>query len=432
VPVGYWPSRWPGEDGGPRREQAPNEPSVEQGQGLLPAADGFALQATSRLAIASTMVVLRDPGEVYLLCHTAGDDAVSWVEQLHPHTLEVVRRSPDLAGGPTWPGGMACHANGSIYVVFGRHAHRLSPALDVLATAQLPRRRPYNSFVILPSGHLATKDFGGLRANQTEPDELGASELLVLEPEGLEVVATCQLPEPSIARLSADGDDIYVVGDTSLQRVRWTGAALVLDLSFRAVYRTLPGQTYGWDAVISAGAAWFLDNGLGSNRYAGTLRGAGINEAPLHLVRVSLATGAVTLTEVCGLPGGVIANPPAIDPERSIAVAYDSGNGVVAAFRFDDDGVTSPLWQVQLNHAAHPLRFPRSGELLLCHYDVDRKADQAVVVAIETGEELARVDYGSPIQSVLFAAAGFDADVYLCSFSTVARLFTAPTGDEQH
>ncbi len=94
------------------------------------------------MALASTMVVLRDPGEVYLLCHTGGDDAISWVEQIHPHTLEVLRRSPDLPGGPTWPGGLACHANGSLYVVFGRHAHRLSASLELLATTELPRRGP--------------------------------------------------------------------------------------------------------------------------------------------------------------------------------------------------------------------------------------------------------------------------------------------------
>ena len=316
------------------------------------------------MALASTMVVLRDPGEVYLLCHTGGDDAISWVEQIHPHTLEVLRRSPDLPGGPTWPGGLACHANGSLYVVFGRHAHRLSASLELLATTELPRLRPYNSFVILPDGHLATKDFGGIRAGHLEPDGLGASELVVLEPAQLTVVARCDLPEPSIARLSADGNAIYVVGDTSLSRVGWHDGELVLDESFHAVYRTVEGQTYGWDAVIDAGAAWFLDNGAGSNRFAGTFRGMGANEAPLHLVRVDLVTGAVSLTEVCGLPGGLIANPPAIDPVRRIAVAYDSGNGVVAAFRFDAAGATTPLWRCELNHGAHPLRFPESGELV--------------------------------------------------------------------
>ena len=72
------------------------------------------------------MVVLRNQGEAYLLRHTAGVDAISFVERFHPHTLEVIERSTDLPGGPTWPGGMAVHANGSLYVAFGRHLHRLA------------------------------------------------------------------------------------------------------------------------------------------------------------------------------------------------------------------------------------------------------------------------------------------------------------------
>ncbi|MFZ4720956.1 MAG: hypothetical protein ACOYMR_16135 [Ilumatobacteraceae bacterium] len=420
--TGLWDSAWPSEDGGPRRRQAPHGVA---GLGLQA---GASLSAVSRMSIASTMVVLREPGEVYLLCHTGGDDAISWVEQIDPVTLDVVRRSPDLPGGPTWPGGIAAHADGSLYVVFGNHAHRLSPLLEVLTSATLPRRRPYNSFVVLPDGHLATKDFAGARPGHPEGaagDGEGESELLVLAPGTLEIVGRCALPEPSIARLSADGDDVYVVGDTSLIRIRWTGSALELDDGFRPRYRTIEGQTYGWDAVIDAGAAWFLDNGAGSDRYAGTFRGMGTNTAPLHLVRVGLADGAVSLTEVCGLPGGLIANPPAIDAERRIAVAYDSGNGVVAAFRFDESGATTPLWRRDLNHAAHPLRFPDTGELVLFDHDAERNADQLVVLQIETGDELARVDTGSPVQSVVFPSAGPNRDVYYCSFLTVAHITVA-------
>ncbi|HSL56339.1 MAG TPA: hypothetical protein VK866_00695 [Acidimicrobiales bacterium] len=413
---GLWSSRWPAEDGGPARRQAPGSGA---GLGLLP---GERLVATSRLAMASTMVVLRDPGEVFLLCHTAGDDAVSWVERIDPHTLEPLARSVDLPGGKTWPGGLAAHANGSLHVVFGRHAHRLTPELEVVASRELPVDRPYNSFVVLPDGHLVTKDFAGARPG-AEPDaDPAPSELVVLDPDELGIVARLALPEPSIARLSADGDDVYVVGDTSLLRVRWDGAALTLDDGFVAPYRTLPGQTYGWDAVIDAGAAWFLDDGAGSDRYAGSFRGVGVSESPLHLVRVDLATADVTLTEVCGLPGGLIANPPAVDPERRIAVGYDSSNGVVTAFSFDDEGVLSPRWRLEMDHAAHPLRFPDTGELVLCDHDAERGTDQIVVVDIVTGEELARVDSGSPVQSVLFGAPGFERDLYMCTFTTVTRV----------
>jgi hypothetical protein len=223
--------------------------------------------------------------------------------------------------------------------------------------------------------------------------------------------------------IPADGDDIHVVGVARFMRVRWTGAELLLDKSIGdAVYRTLPGQTHGWDAVIDAGAAWFLDDGAGSERYAGSFRGIGISECPLHLVRVGLVDGAVSLTEVCGLPLGLIANPPAVDPVRRVVVGYDSANGIVTAFRFDDDGATSPLWTRPLHHAAHPLRFADTGELVLCDHDAERGVDQVVVVDIETGAERGRVDTGSPVQSVLFLAPGFDRDLYVCSFAGVARI----------
>lgn len=420
-PEGYWPSPWPAEDGGPARLQSP------WGSPGLRLTAGSRLEVVSRTAIASTMVVLREPGEVYLLRHTGGDAAISWVEQLDPVTLEPVRRSPDLPGGPTWPGGLAAHADGSLHVVFGQNAHRLSPSLEVLAATELPRPRPYNSFVVLPDGTLVTKDFAGVRPGHGAPDGLGPSELLALDPGTLAVRARCALPEPSIARLSAEGDDVYAVGDTSLWRVRWEGGALRLDTGFVAPYRTLPGQTYGWDAVIAGGAAWFLDDGEGSERYAGTFRGVGTATAPLHLVRVDLSSGVVSLTEVCGRPGGLIANPPAVDRERGVVVGYDSGNGVVAAFRFDDAGVTAPLWRRDLDHAAHPVLFADTGELVLHHHDAPRRADQVVVLDIETGRELARADTGSPVQSVLFAAPGFDRDLYTCSFTTVARI--SVTGD---
>ena len=94
----------------------------------------------------------------------------------------------------------------------------------------------------------------------------------------------------------------------------------------------------------------------------------------------------------------------------------DSGTG----YRIDGRGATSRLWSRELNHAAHPLRF-ESGELVLCDYDLDRRVEQVVVVDIETGQEYARVDTGSPVQSVLFPAPGFGRDFYLCSFTTVSR-----------
>jgi len=378
---------------------------------------------THRLAPLVTMAVLREPGEVFLLRHSAGDGAFSLVERLDPVTLGPLATSPELRGGPLWPGGLAAHANGSLYVVFGRHGHRLDDDLHVVASRRLPRAAPYNSFVVLPDGALVTKDFAGSRPGvPVAPTDRRPCELVVLEPERLEIVATLELPEPSIARLSSDAAAVYVVGDTSLLRVRWDGSSLRLDEDFRATYRTLAGQTYGWDCVLAAGAAWFLDNGDGSERYTGTLRGQGISTAPLHLVRVDVSSGAVTTAEVCGRPGGIVANPPVVDERRRIVVGYDSGNGVIAAFDLGADAELTAKWRRDQDHASHLLLFPDTGELLTGDYDPARHAEQAVVLDIATGTELARSDTGSTVQSVLFPTPGFGRDCYTCSFTGISRL----------
>lgn len=411
--AGYWPGPWPAEDAGPARLQ-----TVANGPGFGPES-----RSVFREGVASTMVVMRDPGEVYVLRHTPGPETTVWVERIDPVTLEVVVRSPDLAGGPTWPGGIAAHADGSLYTVVGAHAHRLDPVtLEVLAECRLPRWRPYNSFVVLPDGTLVTKDFGGvLPGRDPETHEYVPTELVALSPGTLDVRATLELPEASIARLSADDDDVYVVGTDHLWRVHWDGTRFVRDDAFAPHYRTVDGQTYGWDPVIALGAVWFLDNGFGSERWAGTFRGQGVNRAALHLVRVGL-DGVVTLTEVCGLPNGVIANPPLIDAARRIAVGFDSGNGVIAAFDIHDDGSLTLRWRHDQNHACHLLLFADTGELVSTDHDMSIMSDQFVVRDISTGEELLRLDSGSPVQSVLFPAAGVDRDVYYCSFAGIARL----------
>ena len=213
--------------------------------------------------------------------------------------------------------------------------------------------------------------------------------------------------------MSAQGNDIYVVGDPSLLLARWDGARLSHDDEFVARYRTIDGQTYGWDCVLTAGAAWFLDDGDGSERFSGTLRGNGLSTAPLHLVRVDLATGAVRLAEVCGQPGGLVANPPVVDERRGVVVGYDSGNGVVVGFDLD---TLTPRWRRDQDHACHMILYAESGEL------VTGDQTDVVVLDIATGGELARADTGSGVQCVLFPTPGFARDFYVCSLTTIARV----------
>jgi hypothetical protein len=359
------------------------------------------------------MVVLRDPGEVFLAGHTFGDDSRAWVERLDPDTLAPMERSPELPAGPWWPGGIAAHRNGSLYVTCGRWCHRLGPDCAPLAARELPRPRPYNSLLVLPDGSLVMKD---LVKDGTEP-----SRLIVLEPERLQpLCAEVVVPESSIARLSADGDRVYVLGDHTAYRFVWDAARgmLARDETWQVPYRQFVDQSYAWDAVVAGGSLWFMDQG--DHRYAGTMRGAGVAPGPVHLVRADLATGAFEMIPVCGHPAGAITNPPLYDPERRIAVAFDSANAVLAAFRLDAANLLRPLWSAPLGVASHMIRYPDTGELVV--NDHGDAGDAVVVLDIESGEERARVATNSPVQSVVFPAAGFGRDLWYTSFAGVAHV----------
>ena len=442
---GLWRSSWPAEDGGPQRRQVP------AGASGLRVRPGETLRlAAWRDAFATTMVVLRDPGEVFVLRHTIGrrpfaDDTTAWLELVDPLTLEPIARSTELPGGPFWPGGVAAHADGSLIVVHGRHCHRLSPGLDVVASRELPQPRPYNSFVVLPDGVVAMKDLDrGLR----EP-----SRMTLLDPETLEpVCADVYVPEPAIGRLSADGATLYVAGATTMWRYAWNGAGLERDERWQLRYHGGAGHGYAWDPVIAGGQLWALDNG--AHDYATTMRAAARCAGPVRLVRVSLRDADDwEAVEVCGLARGAVSNPPLYDVERRIAIAYDSANGIVGAFRFGD--ALTPLWRRRLAHAGHMIQFPSTGQVILHDFRapavtasrgaraigrrwagparsrmVRRAAarvchDDVVVVDIETGAECARAPVPSMFQSVLFPAPGFARDLYWCTFSTLARLEVA-------
>jgi hypothetical protein len=90
--AGYYASPWPAEDAGPARLQTA---SAGSGLHLLP---GQRLRSTSRNTTLSTMTVLGDPGQVYLLTHSAlranfGLPTTSCVERIDPITLQTLESS---------------------------------------------------------------------------------------------------------------------------------------------------------------------------------------------------------------------------------------------------------------------------------------------------------------------------------------------------
>lgn len=449
MPGSYWPQPWTCEDGGPRRH------CWADGVAGLGIREGERLEvAAATDSFATDVLVRRDPGELYALRHDVplrrplATPLEGWVERLDPVTLEVAGSSPRLPAGRWWPGGLAAHAGGDLLMVLGCWAHRLSPELEPLASHRLPVERPHNSFVLLDGGELVTKDCDA-------PAGRVPSTVSVLDPETLLPVAPpLPLPEPSIARLSCDGESVFAVGTTRVFRLRLDRAAgrLEIDSTWCPAYGPAPGRSYGWDPVVAEDHLLWMDNGRNDTDRA--MLGTGISPDPVRLWWARLDDSeAVRSVEISGLPFGTESNPPAWEPERGVVVAYDAGNAVLRAWRLVGDEL-EPLWRKDdFAHAGHLILYPDTRELVaqdwrgsealrhpflrralrpafeaLAASPAARRAslrsghDHLVVLDLDTGVEKARVAIPSPSQGFLFPAPGFGRDVYYQSLTTIARV----------
>jgi len=444
-PSSYWPQPWSCEDGGPQRLGAP------KGQTGPAITAGERLELTAvRDTAATGMLIRREPGELFALRHELpnrpqGRPVQSWVERIDPLTLEPLEVSPRLPGGPFWPGGLAAHACGDLHVVFGHWAHRLSPSLEVLASHRLPVDRPHNSFVVLNGGELVMKDCDA-------PAGLEPSTFSVLDPITLQpIAASLRLPEPSIARLSSDGNNVIAIGTTQVYRLTLDRSAgsLVLDKDWRPIFGPAPNRSYGWDPVLTDQHVFWMDNGR--NHTDTTMLGSGTSSGPVSLWWARHDNDQARHVEISGLPYGTESNPPGWDPIGRIVVAYDAGNAVLRAWRMVGDDL-EPLWRHDnFAHAGHLIVYPDTRELVVQDWQgrpppallrrasrpvISRlarlpaarraatratKGDRLVVLNLDSGEEKASCPIPSLSQAFLFPAPGFGRDIYYQSFTTIAR-----------
>jgi hypothetical protein len=412
---GYYPSPWPCEDGGPQRLQTVQD---LPGPGLQP---HETLRSRGRSLRYVIMVLLRDPGEVYAMAQEAlrgrflGLPIGCRIEKLDPESLRPIRRSPRLAGGPFWAGGFCIHRNGDLYVTIGRRMHRLDPDCEPVASYELPVNLPYNSHLVLDNGCLVTKSYGSRER----------SVMTVLDPATLEEVCPhVEMPEPSIARISARGNTVYVVGIRSVFRYHWDERAArpVLDDSWRFDYVGDSRQEYGWDPVVDDENVWFMDNGR--HRMLLSMVKAGVSPTPLNFVRVSLADASDhTIQPVSGLPRGSITNPPFYCPERRILVAYDSANRVSRAWRHHPAGNRfEPLWEKRpFGSGGHMIYWQGSGELVSNDYRPWR-GDTTVLLDLETGAEKGRVRLHNFQQGLGFSCPGWSRDFYFVGVDKLVRV----------
>ncbi|HWL41575.1 MAG TPA: PQQ-binding-like beta-propeller repeat protein [Ilumatobacter sp.] len=423
---GYYPSPWPVECAGNRRQK--------HARGRLDAAARTPRVVTARNDRWNVMVVRRDPGEWFIagtMPAFVGDPPHGWVARVDPETLAFVAESPRLpCGDHVWCGAVAVHANGSLYNVNGNFVHRLGPALDVQAEVRLPVDGAHNGLLVLADGTIVTKDLrlGGQ----------GPSTFTRLTPELELVHAPLELPEPSMGRIAADltaeGEAIYVPGETRLFRLWVEADDLRLDLDWQPEYRAAAGpQGMAWDTCLSAGRAWFLDNGdltpvrtifdshpNGRVASESAKRLTWQQPAPWsgaqRLVTVDLATGEVRSVAPFGTPGGGVMAPPVHVPGAGVTVCWDTVNGGMAAV---DDTTLEVRWRNDIRPTMQPVVFADSGEVVINDFTGH---DEVVVLDAATGEVVSRVDVQSPLANGMFLTAGDDHDVWYVSTLAVARI----------
>ena len=102
-------------------------------------------------------------------------------------------------------------------------------------------------------------------------------------------------------------------------------------------------------------------------------------------------------------------------------MAWDSINGGLAGVSIGD---METNWTLDIRPSMQPIVFPDSGELVINDF-ADDGIDYLVVVDVESGALLDRVDTGSRIANGMFLSAGEERDVYYCSTLTLARVHWA-------
>ncbi|MEM7276362.1 MAG: hypothetical protein AAF547_25030 [Actinomycetota bacterium] len=421
---GYWPSPWPVECGGNHRQKA--VPTLGLGLGPVDR-----LVATTRhTGRWPVMFIQRSPGELYLQGTTLGHEprVAGWVERVDPVTLEPLASSGDLpAGAHEWCGSIAAHRNGDLYTVNGSYLHRLTPTCSVVSELPLPVDHAHNGLLVLDDGSIITKD---LRIGDAP------STLTVCDPD-LAVLTTVEVPEPSMGRLAAVGDEIYVVGSTRLFRYRWDGAALHRDVTWEPTYRHPDRGGLGWDTTIVDGWVWLMDNGdipAVRTRFSQspTVRSAGDRgptppaadwDEPVRAIGISAADDGNQLTIIpTEHPAGWVIAPPLV--HGGVAVVWDTGGMGLAAFDLTGSRPGDMLWFQPFRPSMQPIVFPDTRELVINDFRLldGTPSDDIVVLDLHTGQMKARVPTGSTRMNGMFLTPGFDRDLYYCSFDTVARI----------
>lgn len=310
----------------------------------------------------------------------AGEPYGGYVAMLDAESLEQRWRTPLYDNEPatqwSWPGMVTAHGNGFLYAVYGNRFYKLDPADGAVLAEQVLPENPagavYNGFDVLPDGRLVTKNmesppfcptglinpfipysqlgnlapllagvqlFGGLACHlllNTTP-----SQLVVLDPEALDIVVALELPEPMAGRVTVRAQEgyshLYIPGASTLFRYVYRDGTVTLDESWGPVPYTEPTQ--GPAAAASFIGDWVILQNTGYVR-SGSL-------IAVHTGDASRIWRAEPFELIAGVPLGpsFVLSKPSVDADNRVVVALDTFALQLAAVRFDPDSGFETLWR---------------------------------------------------------------------------------------
>ncbi len=257
-------------------------------------------------------------------------------------------------GDWSYPGAVGAHADGFLYVLWSYHAARVDPATGeilarvVLPTGQEPRDVTYNGFVVLPDGNLAAKSMyrmPGCKENGFRALSRGGlvdtpSDLVVIDPRAMRVLAGVKAPEHLLGRITASTHGgrtyLYAAGKDSVFRYVWADGALGLDPTWGPVRTRQEGESPA-SAITAAGGWIFLQGNAGPAKVPFTI----------HAISQDDSARAHRVQPFPGHRASFNASKLTVDGENRRMYTTDGLIGKLACYDFDPDRGFSRRWVVE-------------------------------------------------------------------------------------
>ena len=404
-------------------------------------------------------LVLRKSGEGYIYGGAYGDypgAPGSFVAKFDTNTDKQIWRT-QLFNAPqnptTWnyPGVVAVHRNGYVYVAYRTTLAKLDPSTGkVLAKTALPylgspTNTSYNGFDAFSDGMIVMKTVSrqagcteqGFSAFLSCPDpfDVPPSLIAVVNPTTMKLVAKAQAPEPIGGRLTTTRyhgvDRLYLPGSKNVYRYNWSRGKLALDTRWGPVPYLKPGQSTAPAAAVVGNWVVLQTNALPTSTPMSLVA---IAQSDAKVSRVDPFASLQAPHQLSFLPSMVTA-----DPDNSRVYVMDAGAGEVGAFSLNQkSGALKSLWkqrQRTLNFST--LIGPKSARVFIAT-DVPvatvlglktYKTEAVVFRSAATGKELARSRQLPKMTTGALVTPGDDGRIYYLGLGgDVFRLSIRPAG----